>query len=244
MGGRGADVLPLAALIPLGDADSMIGMALAFQKNGISTFRLKLGTSIEFDRRVIAQAREALGPAARLRVDYSQAYTPSEAIRAIATIAPFGIDCADQPVRADDWIGMSRVHHAVPLPLMAHEGCFSLTDVTLIELGAVGVLGVNTERPVASRRPRAMTTPARMGTVPQSAARIASAAQVHLGAARASVLGTRWNCSDVMLEDDRSSSARLREQRCASDGPGLGVVSTSTPRSLRDGRARGDRALA
>ena len=43
---------------------------------------------------------------------------------------------------------MARVQRAVSVPLMAHEGCFSLTDATaLIELGAVGVLGVNTERP-------------------------------------------------------------------------------------------------
>jgi muconate cycloisomerase len=120
MGGRGADALPLAALIPLGDAASMVEMALAFQKGGTKTFRLKLGSGIEADRRVIALAREALGPEARLRVDYNQAYTADEAVRAIEAIAPFGIDCAEQPVRADDWLGMARVQ-SVAVPLMAHE---------------------------------------------------------------------------------------------------------------------------
>ncbi len=75
MGGRGADALPLAALIPLGDAASMVEMALAFQKGGTRTFRLKLGTGIEADRARDRAAREALGPEARLRVDYNQAYS-------------------------------------------------------------------------------------------------------------------------------------------------------------------------
>ena len=81
-------------------------------------------------------------------MDYNQAYGADQAVRAIAAIAPFGIDCAEQPVRAADWLAMARVQRAVDVPLMAHEGCFSLTDIiALIELGAIGVLGINTERP-------------------------------------------------------------------------------------------------
>ena len=208
MGGRGADALPLAALIPLGDAASMVEMALAFQKGGTKTFRLKLGTGIETDRRVVAAAREALGPEVRLRVDYNQAYSADEAVRAIEAIAPFGIDCGEQPVRAGDWLGMARVQSRVAVPLMAHEGCFSLTDVTaLIELGAVGVIGVNTERPGGiTQALRAIDYASRrgLGTVLHNQPLgIASAAQVQLGAARASVLGHAMELfGHVMLEDD------------------------------------------
>jgi muconate cycloisomerase len=232
MGGRGADALPLTALIPLGDAATMVEMALAFQKSGTRSFRLKLGTSIELDRHVIASAREALGPEARLRVDYNQAYTADEAVRAIAAIAAFGIDCAEQPVRADDWLGMVRVQRAVPVPLMAHEGCFSLTDATaLIELGAIGVLGVNTERPGGiTQALRAIDYAARrgLGTVLHNQPLgIASAAQVQLGAARAAVLGHAMELfGHVMLEDDLIvlpldyAGGRVR----VPEGPGLGVA--------------------
>lgn len=231
MGGRGADELPLAALIPLDDADSMTTMALAFQRSGTRTFRLKLGTGLEADRRVVAQAREALGPEARLRVDYNQAYAVDEAVRAIEAIAAFGIDCAEQPVRADDWLGMARVQRAVSVPLMAHEGCFSLTDATaLIELGAVGVLGVNTERPGGiTQALRAIDYAARRGigtVLHNQPLGIASAAQVHLGAARASVLGHAMELfGHVMLEDDliveplRYANGRVQVPQ----GPGLGV---------------------
>ena len=68
----------------------MVDMALAFQQGGTATFRFKLGSGVDADRHVIGLAREALGPAARMRVDYNQAYTPGEAVQAIAAIAPFG----------------------------------------------------------------------------------------------------------------------------------------------------------
>jgi muconate cycloisomerase len=232
MGGRGAETLPLAALIPLSDLRSMLDLARAFQKGGTGTFRLKLGRGAEADRAIVAAVREALGDGARLRVDYNQAYAPDEAIRAIHAIAPFGIDCAEQPVRADDWLGMARVQRAVPVPLMAHEGCFSLTDFTvLLELGAVGILGVNTERPGGiTQALRAIDYAALrgLGTVLHNQPLgIASAAQVQLGAARASVLGHAMELfGHVMLEDDLVrepldySGGKVR----VPDGPGLGVV--------------------
>ncbi len=232
MGGRGVDVLPLAALIPLADEASMVDLALAFQKSGTSSFRLKLGRGAEEDRRIVSRVREALGPGVRLRVDYNQAYTPEQAIRAIANIESFEIDCAEQPVRADDWLGMARVQRAVTAPLMAHEGCSSLNDfMALVELGAVGVLGVNSERPGGIKLAlRAIDYAARrgMGTVLHNQPLgIASAAQVMLGGARASVLGHAMELfGHVMLEDDLIvepldySGSRVR----VPEGPGLGVV--------------------
>ena len=153
-------------------------------------------------------------------------------MRAIQAIAPFGIDCAEQPVRADDWLGMARVQRAVPVPLMAHEGCFSLGDFTvLLELGAVGILGVNTERPGGiTQALRAIDYAARRGlgsVLHNQPLGIASAAQVHLGAARASLLGHAMELfGHVMLEDDLVrepldySGGRVR----VPEGPGLGVT--------------------
>jgi muconate cycloisomerase len=232
MGGRGADALPLAALIPLAAPEAMVELALAFQRGGTATFRLKLGRGADADRRIVALHREALGDAARLRVDYNQAYTPDQAVRAIEAIAPYQIDFAEQPVRADDWLGMARVQRAVSVPLMAHEGCFSFTDFTvLLELGAVGVLGVNTERPGGiTQALRAIDYAARRGlgsVLHNQPLGIASAAQVQIGAARAARLGHAMELfGHVMLEDDLVlegldySGGRVR----VPEGPGLGVA--------------------
>lgn len=226
------DPLPLAALIPLVEPRAMVDLALVFQRGGTQSFRLKLGRGAEADRGIVAAAREALGDGARLRVDYNQAYTPEKAVRAIGAIAPFGIDCAEQPVRADDWLGMAQVQRAVAVPLLAHESCFSLVDaIALLELGAVGVLGVNSERPGGiTHALRAIDHYAArgLGTVLHNQPLgIASAAQVHLGAARAGVLGHAMELfGHVMLEDDlivepldyRGGRVRVPE------GPGLGVT--------------------
>lgn len=88
-----------------------------------------------------------MGADTRLRVDYNQAYGVEEAVRAIKAIEAFGIDVAEQPVAAEDCTGMAEAQRRVDIPLMAHEGCFSLRDaITLAELGAIRVVGINSER--------------------------------------------------------------------------------------------------
>lgn len=148
MGGRNVDEIPLAALIPLGSPMLMRGLVRSYYKKGFRTFRLKLGLSIQEDVEICRKIRDALGDEIRLRVDYNQAYTPSEAIKAIKAIEPFNIDFAEQPVRTGDYLGMAYVQKKVDTPLMNHEGFFSLRDfITLVELGAVRVLGIQSDRP-------------------------------------------------------------------------------------------------
>jgi muconate cycloisomerase len=148
MGGKNVQEIPLAALIPLANPMLMKGLTRSYYKKGFRNFRLKLGKSIEEDVEIIKAIRKALGSKIRLRVDYNQAYTPQIAVRAIKAIEPFGIDFAEQPVNANDYLGMVYVQKHINTPLMCHEGFFSLKDfITLVELGAVRVLGINSDRP-------------------------------------------------------------------------------------------------
>ena len=231
MGGRCLDSVPLTALIPLTDVDAMVDMALAFQRGGARSFRLKLGAGIAEDARILSRAREALGDGARLRVDYNQAYTPSEAIRAIRAIEPFGIEVAEQPVRASDPLGMARVQRRVRTPLLAHEGCFSLQDlVQLIELEAVGVVGINSERPGGiTNALRAISYAEQRGigvVLHNQPLGIASAMQVHLAVARFPALGYAIELfGHVMLEDDLIAEPLDYDGGEVSlpGGPGFGV---------------------
>ncbi len=206
-GGAGASV-PMGVLIPLMDSETMSALALDFKKTGVRTFRFKLGRGIAEDVRIISSARERLGETARFRVDYNQAYSPDMAVRAIRAIEPFGIDVAEQPVRAFDWLGMAHVQKHVTTPLMAHEGCFSLNDiVTLIEMNAIRVVGINTERPGGiTDALRAMTYAEMRGlgiVIHNQTLGIASAAQIHLAAARLNSLGHDPELfGHIMLEDD------------------------------------------
>lgn len=231
MGGAMAEEVPLAALIPLMTPSVMIGMAKGFHDAGYRTVRVKLGRSIGEDVQIIGGIRETLGPAARIRVDYNQAYSPAEAVRAIKAIEKFGIDLAEQPVRAADYLGLAYVQKRVAVPLMCHEGCFSLKDVTtLVELGAVGVIGINAARPggvTNALRAMAYAELRGLGVVlHDQPLGIASAMTIHLAAARLPWLGHDTELfGHVMLEDDlilqeidyQGGKARLPR------GPGWGV---------------------
>jgi len=208
MGGAAVDRVPLTSLIPLMDIDSMVDMAKAFKAAGMRTARIKLGRGIAEDIAIMEKMREALGDYARLRVDYNQAYIPSGAVRAIKAIEPFGIDMAEQPVRASDYLGMAYVQKRVDTPLMSHEGCFSLQDITtLVELGAVGVVGLNSERPGGvTNAIKAIDYAERRGlgaVIHNQTLGIASAAQIHLAAAKHMSLGHDTELfGHVMFEDD------------------------------------------
>ncbi|MFX0075235.1 MAG: mandelate racemase/muconate lactonizing enzyme family protein [Candidatus Hermodarchaeota archaeon] len=148
IGGKFVDEIPIAALIPLAEPILVKGIVRSYYKKGFRNFRLKLGRSVERDLEIVQLIRETFGNEIRIRVDYNQAYTPYMAVRAIKTIEPYGIDFIEQPVNASDYIGMAFVQERVNTPLMAHEGFFSLRDfITLVEMKAVKVLGLNSERP-------------------------------------------------------------------------------------------------
>jgi muconate cycloisomerase len=103
---------------------------------------------------------------------------------------------------------MARVQAKVDTPLMAHEGCFSLQDiVTLIELGAVGVVGLNSERPGGvTNALRAITYAEQRGmgvVIHNQTLGVASAMQIHLAAARHHALGHAIELfGHIMMEDD------------------------------------------
>lgn len=208
MGGCTINEIPLATLIPLTDLDTMLDLCRLFHDEGMRTFRLKLGRSIQNDVEIISHIRKIFGDEIRLRVDYNQAYSPAMAVRAIKAIEPFGIDLAEQPVRATDYVGMAYVQRHVDTPLMAHEGCFSLQDiVTLFELGAIGVVGINSERPGGvTNALRAITYAEQHGigsVIHNQTLGIASAMQVHIAAAKHHSLGHATELfGDVMFEDD------------------------------------------
>ena len=60
-GGRTVEEVPLAALIPLMDAESMVGFAQSFHSDGMNTMRLKLGNSVSEDVHIVKRVRETLG---------------------------------------------------------------------------------------------------------------------------------------------------------------------------------------
>ena len=231
MGGRCVDEVPLAGLVPLMDTESMVGLCQMFYEAGMRTFRLKLGQNIQKDVEIISSVRKTLGDEVRLRVDYNQAYTPPDAVRAIKAIESYGIDFAEQPVAATNYSGMAYVQQRVDIPLIAHEGCFSLQDITtLVKMGGINMIGLNSERPGGVTNVLRAISYAEMegmgAVLHNQPLGIASAMHIHVASARHNSLGYATELfGQVMLEDDLIVNPLNYENGTATvpDGPGWGV---------------------
>lgn len=232
IGGSSVNKLQNTALIPLGDPMLMKGLVRSYYKKGYRSFRLKLGNGIQEDKNALKAIRKTFGNEISIRVDYNQAYTPRIAVRAIKAIEPYGIEYAEQPVRTDDFLGLAYVQKRVTTPLMVHESFFTLQDfTTLVELSAVEVLGINSERPGGITKALKAINYAKMrglGVVLHNQPLgIASAFQIHLGAAcyyqityPMELFGQEMMEDDLIEEPIDYSNGMIQ----IPDGPGWGVT--------------------
>lgn len=208
LGGKEMERLPLTALVPLADVRTMKLVSKSFAKSGYGTVRYKLGRNIEEDVEISEAIRSVVGNDTRLRVDYNQAYSPNDAIKAIKAIEPFNIEIAEQPLDKEDFLGLARVQKQVNTPIMVHEGFFSVRDFqVLVELKAVGAAGVNSERPGGVINALKVIDYAEkngMGTVIHTQPLgIGSAFHIHLAVAKYDLLKHDPEIyGHVMIEDD------------------------------------------
>ncbi len=230
-GGRQIDKAPLCMVLPLTSVEIICALAKRGLEAGIRAFRCKLGDGQRKDVEIMAAMRALVGPDVALRVDFNQAYDPNQALAVLDAIAPYGVDYAEQPVRADDYAGMAFVQSRSRIPLMAHEGAFGLRDMlTLAEMGAVRTFGLNAERPGGmSRALKAIDYAAARGidvALHNQPSGIGSAIVLHMHAARARNIRHATELQGhIMLEHDL-----IRERISYADGfahvptgPGWGV---------------------
>ena len=100
--------------------------------------KVKLGS--DDDVACIAAIRAAR-PDARLCVDANAAWSPQEAVRRLAALAPYDLELIEQPVPKEEIEGMGYVQAHVDVPVVADESVQTLADVE--RLAAAGVQGIN-----------------------------------------------------------------------------------------------------
>jgi glucarate dehydratase len=109
---------------------------------GYGCYYLKVGLDTAAEEAMLAAAREAIGPGARLRVDANEAWTLPQAIQTLNRWHErFVIDFAEAPVASYPVNLMQNLRAATPVGLCANEGLGSEADVLrTIEAGAADVL--------------------------------------------------------------------------------------------------------
>jgi o-succinylbenzoate synthase len=96
--GDGAPAAPVRcnATLVAGEPGAVAAEAESWAADGFSSFKLKLGAGDDVGQ--VRAVREAVGPAASIRVDANGAWSLETAKRRLAALEPFDVELAEQPV--------------------------------------------------------------------------------------------------------------------------------------------------
>jgi L-alanine-DL-glutamate epimerase and related enzymes of enolase superfamily len=106
--------------------------AMRWVDAGFQSIKIKLGGGIQGDRDRVQAVREAVGPTLPLRADANAHYSVQDSIALGKLLEPFNLQLLEQPVAADDLLGLAKVRRSVGIPIMADEAVTdhrSLIDV-------------------------------------------------------------------------------------------------------------------
>jgi muconate cycloisomerase len=116
-------------------------------KEGIRTFKIKVGVDPDRDVEMVSRVRDTVGPKVALCVDANQGYaTPAEAIRTFKRMARCDLLYFEQPV--EGIARLAEVARAVDAPVMADESAWNAHDVIeIIEKRAAQIVSIYTTKP-------------------------------------------------------------------------------------------------
>ncbi|HEX6476371.1 MAG TPA: enolase C-terminal domain-like protein [Acidimicrobiales bacterium] len=109
---------------------------------GLECFKVKVGDGDDVGR--VSAVRDAVGPAARLRVDANGAWDLDTARARLEALARFDLELAEQPVAGLD--DLARLRRLVEVPLAADEAVRDVNDARRLKrLGAADALVVKVQ---------------------------------------------------------------------------------------------------
>jgi L-fuconate dehydratase len=128
--------------------DQLVKLSQQAVSDGFTQIKLKVGASLEDDRRRMALAREAVGPDIRIAVDANQRWGVAQAIDAIAAIAPWDPYWVEEPTSPDEILGLARIREAItPVKIAVGEHVANrVIFKQLLQAGAADVLNLDASR--------------------------------------------------------------------------------------------------
>jgi len=231
----GAQALPAVsvnAVIPRVPAEEAASLAREAVEAGFTTIKLKVGgVPPPEDRARLEAVRTATGAETRIRIDANQGWSADEAIEALRSLAPLGIEYVEQPVAADDMAGMKRVREVCGIPVAADESLRSLaTAETLLYGEAADLLVVKPMAVGGLRAARGILTfaserGAQVVVTHLLESAVGRAASIHFAAALGPTAHAHGVASPAELREDLAPPAgEDRGSIRVPEAPGLGVL--------------------
>ena len=224
--GRAEPVRCNATLTAAGPA-AVAAQAEAWAAEGFGTFKLKVGVPADVEQ--VEAVREALGEAARIRVDANGAWSVEEAVRRLGAMKEHGLELAEEPVHGLEHLATVRARAGVRIaadesladPQGAGEAAaLGSCDLATVKLSKVG--GFEELFAISSRLPVYLSSALDGPVGIAAAAHAAQALRERSGdAGVAHGLATqRLFASTIAAVECELLGDMLR----LPDGPGLGVL--------------------
>lgn len=146
-GGRFRDRVECFYYVARREPDEVAAEAKRATGAGFATCYLKIGSDDpRADIERVAALRDGAGPAARLRVDANEAWSPGTAIRVIREMQRYDLELVEQPVSGRNLAEMAYVRSRIDVPLLANEASWTRYDqLAVIRAGAADVLSVDNQ---------------------------------------------------------------------------------------------------
>ncbi len=200
---------------------------------GFDTIKIKVGAD-SLDLQRVRAVREAVGPQVTLTVDANGGWELEQALVQLPALLDLGVALVEQPTPRGDDYALRAVQQAIPVPVMADEGCFTLTDARRLLRGeCCRLLCVYPGKNAGLLSACAIATAAQEHQVPCSVGSnleldVATAAMAHLVVAHPNlqveqypgdVLGPEYHEFPVVENPVRIEGPSVT----VPEGPGLGV---------------------
>ena len=126
--------VPVNAVISARATMAAVEAALNAKKNGFQCVKLKVGLGLSISEEVerIAMVRDAIGPTMHLRLDANEAWQLEKAIAILSQCVPYNIQYIEQPLNAQDLVGMHTLRREIPIPIAVDEAVHNLESVFLV----------------------------------------------------------------------------------------------------------------
>ena len=143
LGGPVRDTMRIKLVIGAFDKREVIALAERFLGMGVTCLKVKTGISPEEDLARVRTVREVAGPDIPITIDSNCGWNITTARQTLLRLADQNILLAEQPIPPNDPTAMAALRATVPMPIMADESVFSLTDAwTVCAAGAADILSV------------------------------------------------------------------------------------------------------
>ncbi len=122
------------AVIGTRATEAAIAAALDARRKGFRCIKLKVGYGVSIREEIerVAAVRDAIGPAAHLRLDANEAWKLEEAIAILSQCVPYDIQYVEQPLQARDLTGMRALRQTIPIPLAVDEALRDPESASLV----------------------------------------------------------------------------------------------------------------